>query len=309
MNQATAQSDHKVTITYGNQSVERSSKEGLHEAFDKLGNVIKSYIKRNIDKPPSELINTVRSFADIKSEKQMAIINPQNFCNAWFAIKDFINKDTDIKKAVMLVSFKNEIMEITGTDGYSLAVCQIKAETNIEGTFALSIRGNSYDEFNAFIIALYSGIKGKDRTQITQLLSFEINETMATLNIYEPTLFENEPSLQINLKLLENKDIIPYKRVICNARECEVNNTFCVNLEILQRVQKAISKLTKQSIVKVMQSGNSYVIVPCTTIDDCEVYYTIMGMGGNIKISDFAFESIQEDQKIEEFNITVNTAE
>ncbi len=37
-----------------------------------------------------------------QAEKQMAIINPKTLCKAWFAIKDFINKDNDTKKASQL---------------------------------------------------------------------------------------------------------------------------------------------------------------------------------------------------------------
>lgn len=312
MNQATAQNDLKMTITYDGKSVETSTRQlqeitndiKLHNAFDKLGNAIGSYVEKNIDTAPQELIDKVRSFANIKQEKQMATINPKNLCKAWFAVKDFIDKESDPKKAVMFISFEGDTMEVAGTNGRSLAICQIKAETNIEGTFALSLLGNAYDEFNAFIVALYASVKNKDGMQISQLLSFEISGQIATLSIYEPTLFDNEPSLQINLRLLENKEILPYKRVICDAREAEVDNIFFVNLEILQRVQKAISKLTKQSVVKVMQNGSAYVMIPCAKIDDCELYYIAMGMaGGDIKISDFEFQSIQEEVKIEDIEM------
>jgi hypothetical protein len=296
MNQATAHDDLQMTITYDGKSIETSTRH-----LQEINAKIKS------EGLPREVMKKIQDFKqqnllspDIKQEKQMATINPQTFCKGWFAVRNFINNESDPKQAAIFLSFDGSTMEVAGTDGASMAICQIEVETNIEGTFGLSLLGNAYDEFSKFTEALHSSVRGKDTPQINQLLSLEIHETLATLSIFEPSLFGNEPSLQINLKLLESKDIIQYKKAIEGVRVKEAINTFAINLAILSRVQRAISKLTKRTDVKVMQIGKTNVIVPYTDIQNIKLYFLVRSLNGEINVEDFAFESIQESARFDD---------
>jgi hypothetical protein len=291
MNQSITQNDNKITITYGNQSIETSTNQ-LQEIANDIG---RGNVFDDIHEEPDYVPRRVNE------KKQIVTINPKIFCNAWFAVKEFIYRakesDVCISKTQALfenlyISFDKNTLEIATSDGRCISICTIDVDTNIKGTFGICLNGNVYNEFNAFMVGLNSIVKNKSGSEIDQLLSIEIKNHIVTFGIYEISLFGDEPILQMNLKI-QNDDILQYKRFIRDAVEQDVSNIFSIDLQYLTKIQRSITRLTGSSIVKVMQDDKSYVVTPFKQSDECSLYFVVMRFLNDTHISDFEFKSIQ----------------